>query len=92
METYMLRSCVDAIGDEFMAEGVRLHQRRQPGRVAVATGIDARGVPALTPGLAGEAPPPPLSPHSRWSRRRTRSPLPTPPDPRELLRAPAPHR
>ena len=61
METDMLRSCMDGIGDKFVAEGVRLHQRRQPRRVAMVT-VDARGVPALTLGLAGEArPPPPLA-------------------------------
>lgn len=62
LEVAGIDTCMDAIGDKFVAEGVHLHQRRQPGRVAVVAGVDARGVPAPTPGLAGEAPPPPPPP------------------------------
>jgi len=46
----------------FHGSEAHLHQRRQPGRVAVVAGVYARCVPALTPGLAVEAPPPPPPP------------------------------
>ena len=62
-------TCMDGIGDKFVAKGTHLHQQRQPVRVVVVVGVDACGVPAPTPGLAGEAPPPPLSPVADMEER-----------------------